>query len=222
MARDYIPRPHAGFAIFENNLMNAVAANATGWNIPADEVDALQELSDAYNEAYKPFAKKHSRTKVHIQNYMDARAEHETHIRYFVNAFVRSNKQVDDSMKVTLGIPVKKKRRRERSVIQDLVWLMITESRSMMMYFKCRVPEKEGRASIHAEADAVELRYSIGSRPASVDETTHSFISSKAGFRIAFNHKFRGQYIYVYARWKNMKNDALSGPWNDVSMDMIS
>lgn len=213
IAKDYIPRGNGEFDTFQLNIAKAVVANGTAWKIPADEVTALQSSSTQYGNLYKIISNKNNRTKSQVDAYNNFRKTYESDLRLFVNGFMRSNKNVPSSILSALGIKQRGRRRKQRSQIITAPIVFIHTLGSMRLKFLCRIESHIGKASIHPEADGIELRYIIGSEPqVAAEKLTHHF-SKKAKFMMEFGDEHRGKKIYVYARWKNEVHEWQSGPW---------
>ena len=90
----------------------------------------------------------------------------------------------------------------------------------------CRVEHDSTRASMHPDADEIEMRYSLlpTGDPAPIDpaETQDSTMSSKAIFRFSGGIGNAGQRLYGYLRWRNKTDEAKSGPWSQIETIVVS
>ena len=217
MAKDYIPRANGKFDTFQSILAKNVVANATAWKIPMDEVNTLKAASIKYSELYKAISIKSNRTQVQVTAHDDFREKtFEPDFRVFVNSFIKTNKNIDVSALSAMGITERKKRRKQRSKIETTPQVFIENIANMWLRFVCRIESHYGKGSIHPESDGLEFRYSIGTKPATPKKATDHQVSKKAHFILKFEEEHRGKTIYIYARWVNQVNDALSGPWSTV------
>lgn len=96
------------------------------------------------------------------------------------------------------------------------------------MKFRVRVAEDGSRASMHAEADFIEVKWLIlnenpnvpgpvptpGPEIPTVDQTTHYAISKKALFLLELGNNLSGKYILAFIRWANANDPGKNGPWS--------
>lgn len=217
MAKDYIPRANGKFDLFQSNLVKMVVDNAATWNIPIAEVNILQANSIKYGKLYKAIFNKGNRTQMQVMKHDQFREKtFEPDIRVFVNSFLRVNKSIDAAALSAMGIPERKKRRRHRTKIETAPNVFIENIATIWLRFVCRIESHYGKGSIHPESDGIEFRYSIGTKPDNPKKATYSRISKKAHFILKFEEEHRGKTVYIYARWINLVNDDLSGPWCNV------
>ena len=159
MAKDYIPRANVKFNLFQQNLVKPVVLNAATWGIPIAEANALAGASAVYGDLYKAISTKQSCTTAQRDAYKIFQSKYEKQIRKFVNAHLRDNKNIDHDKLMIMGVKVRGKKRKSRSAIADTVLLLIEANTGCRIRFICRLPEHEGKTSLHPEADGVERRY---------------------------------------------------------------
>ncbi len=146
------------------------------------------------------------------------RNEFEKQIRRFVNRYLRDNKNADQSVLSSLGIKQMGKKRRSRSAIATHVDLMIKAGDGCRVKFYCRQPNHDGAASLHPEANAVEIRYALGTKPVDFTQCPHVIVSTKAHVWLNLEPEMAGKNIYAFARWVNLSNANLSGPYGNMRM----
>ena len=82
----------------------------------------------------------------------------------------------------------------------------------------CRVIKKSDRASIHHDADVVQMKYIItdvdAQPPATMNDCPNVFTSKRAIFRFAEAANMPGKRLYAFLRWQNDSDKAKSGPYN--------
>ena len=82
--------------------------------------------------------------------------------------------------------------------------------------------EDATRASMHPLADAIEMRYFIGTTPpATAEDAPNNFISKKALFTFEAGSENGGQRLYIFCRYVNFTNQANNGPWTTVHSGTI-
>jgi hypothetical protein len=89
-----------------------------------------------------------------------------------------------------------------------------------------RVESDASRASMHPDADVVEMKYIFlpidAAIPDTPDECPNTETSSKALFRFLAGMENAGKRMVAFLRWKNNTEPAKSGPWNQAMNIIIS
>lgn len=125
----------------------------------------------------------------------------------------------------------------ERAAIEVTPHPLMKTLEGGMVKVKVRLFSDATRASMHPDADAVEIKYSVAANtaasspttptpgtpsggattpaiPATVDDCTSYFLSKKASFNLVLGPAADGKKLYAFFRWINMSNPAKSGPWS--------
>lgn len=90
------------------------------------------------------------------------------------------------------------------------------------MRLRCREQVDSTRASIPAEANAVELRWVISNNaPNSVDDCPDKEIFTEALFNYNFGAGNTAKKIFAFARWIDTTNKNRSGHWSDMVQTVI-
>lgn len=84
--------------------------------------------------------------------------------------------------------------------------------------FRSRVFADATLASLHPDADALEMRWALlphdAPAPQSPAECPHLHVSTKAMFTMAFGVENAGMRLHCYLRWANLREPHKSGLWN--------
>jgi len=79
------------------------------------------------------------------------------------------------------------------------------------------------RASLHKLADAIEMRYVIGSTPpATPDDCPLQHISTRATFILRLNPEHSGKRLYCFFRWVNFSRPQNNGPWSGLRQCVVA
>jgi hypothetical protein len=128
-----------------------------------------------------------------------------------------------DRDRTTLLIPKRDTTPSTRPAITTRPELTITVQGGARFIVENRVKSDSSRASMHPDADYVELRYSIGETPpASADECAVTIIRSKAREILKLKPADARKNFYCYTRWANKTDEAKSGPWTRLHSAVIS
>lgn len=80
---------------------------------------------------------------------------------------------------------------------------------------ECRVVSDSTRTSRHPDADAVEVRYNVGTTaPANPAACTRSHTNKKSRFTIETDIADAGKKFYAFVRWVNLSDASKNGPWS--------
>ena len=125
----------------------------------------------------------------------------------------------------------------ERPAIEVTPHPLLKTLEGGMVKVKVRLFSDATRASMHPDADAVEIKYSVAANatassptpptpgspsgpaagpaiPATIDECTSYFLSKKASFKLTLGPTAEGKKLYAFFRWINMSKPEKSGPWS--------
>jgi len=221
MAKDYIPRGKNEFFTFQQALVTTITNNAAAWNLPAADVSDLSGASAEYTTLYTITGNKKNCTATQREEHNKFRTAYEKQIRKFVNRFLRDNPDTNAAVLHSAGIKQMGKLRRSRAAITVGVDLSGKAMEGCRVKFSCCIPHHDGGASLHPEADAVEIRYSLDKRPAHADECPHSIIIKKAHPVLEFDYAMLGKYVYAFARWVNLSKANHSGQYGNMFTVML-
>ncbi len=86
-----------------------------------------------------------------------------------------------------------------------------------------RVLHDSTRASMHPDADAIEMKYSIGSVPPASEEEALNSRSYKRAIRIfSLGQAQAGQRMYAFFRWSNETDEEKSSQWSTMVQTVIA
>ena len=130
--------------------------------------------------------------------------------------------EYSEADRTALNIPERDSEPTARGKIEVAPDVNITSLAGGFMKIRCRIDEDADRASMHPLADAIEMRYFIGtSAPATAEDAPNSFISKKALFTFEAGSENGGQRLYIFCRYMNLSNQANNGPWTTVHSGTI-
>jgi hypothetical protein len=223
ISKDYIPSGNDEFNIWQKNLISTTSPKVAAWGILAADFDAVKAERDIFIPLYDKISNKGSRTPSDIEAYNTERVKYEKMLRQFVGQWLSNNSQVTDAERVTLAITVKEGSRTPRPAITTSPSIKLKALEGGRIKLTCRVESDSSRASMHPDADAVEVRYIVGTAtPATPADCPNMTIKSKATFTLNMNLADAGKKLYCFTRWINTSDETKSGPWNTVSSVVIS
>lgn len=111
MATYFIPGLDADFAVWQGQFTRAVAANAASLGLTAEALASLAEGSAAWSQAYTAHLKARDAAQAACTAKDGTRADFTVTLQSVARQ-LQANPAVDDSLKLALGLPVGKQRRR--------------------------------------------------------------------------------------------------------------
>jgi len=138
--------------------------------------------------------------------------DYENFIEDFAGEFIIPNSNISDSQVEALGFNRKSDQPGTRAVITDVPFSKLEPIGGSKVTVINRVSSDSSRASMHPEADVVEIKYAIGDAPANVDACPNKETSTRATFTIQLAAADAGKKIHAYVRWRNNVNPEKSGP----------
>jgi len=217
MATYFRDLSNASFFTFFDYLQGQVTANMVAWNIPVANAGALSAAFLVYKPLYNAIVNKQTRTSQQVDDHTAGRKTAEDFIQPFANEFIINNSAISNSTKEALGFNPPTSERHERPQIEDVPFAAMDALPGSRIEFTCRTQSDASRASMHPDADVVEVRYIIASTPpATVNDSTQKEVSTKAKFNIELNAADAGKKIFAFVRWRNNSEPEKSGPFGDM------
>lgn len=209
------------FHTFFGNFNDKVTANGTAWGIDSGKVTELDTVFTGYEPFYLAIVIKKTRTPKQVEDHRQKREDVQDYIEGFANEYIISNSAISDSLIGVMGFNRKANTTAPRPVITEEVFAKIEAQAGSKMLFICRTDTDSSRASVPENADGLELRYTIGTQPATYLDCKEKEISTKARFTLALSPTDAGKKIYGYLRWVNFGDATKNGPWCDMLSTII-
>jgi len=213
---------NASFFDFFKKLRTDAALNQAAWNIPTANVTALGDAFTVYEPLYNAIKNKQTRTPQQVDDHTEGRDTAEDFIQPFANEFIINNSAISNSTKEALGFNPPTTEQHERPQIEDVPFAAMDAQPGSRIEFTCRTLSDASRASMHPDADVVEVRFIVGTTPpATVNDCSQKEISSKAKFTIELNAADAGKKIFAFVRWRNNSEPSKSGPYGDMLTTVV-
>lgn len=223
MQTDYIPRKDTDFNMFQRILSETVQAKLAAWNINTLAFNKLQTARAPYEIAYTKNSNRSMRTTTHVMEHRRFRNEYTAAIRTFVKEQIAGNTSITDPERAGIKLNAAIRTKHKRSGIDDTPMVSSKTMNGGWIQMIVRTDSDSSRSSMHPLADAIEVAYTIDTTaPLSPGGCGNNFISTKAKFIIPLDVKHAGKRMYGFARWKNIRNHAKSGPWSRLFQTMIA
>jgi len=210
---DFIPDDDPGFFDWQDNYVTMVVANFLAWLIPLAAKDDLVAKQAAYVPLYNAIKVKSNRTTAQVGAHRAGRFTYEKYLRSFNKQYTLFNNAITIEKKLELEITVPDTEPSSRKAIETSPFVKLFASAGARIKAECRVDNDSSRASMHPDADEVEVAYEIGTDPAGWEKCTKKITSSKARFFIPFASEDIGKKVYFFFRWKNKTDESKSGPF---------
>jgi hypothetical protein len=217
MAVDFIPRPDAAFETFFRNLTDYVIDNATRWgHIKPDDVDALENLFDTWNNAYELTLVPHIPQLTAEKNRV--RTATERALRAFINRFLRWPPVTDldrDKMHIRNWDTIRTPQGAPTTVPE------IEVDSSVIRQLSLRLRDYGSKHwSKPDHIHGMELTWGIQeTRPTIVTDLPHYETETSNPILLTFEEEERGKRVFFTARWINAT--AQPGPWSDIESAFV-
>ena len=201
---------------FYNQSIEYLITNKVRLNLSAGHEASLDGKRTEWNSVYPKAKNPAVATKPIRERKNELIVEIEKEIREVYADIPASVLTLDD--RSTLNIPERDSEPTPRPVILDSPIIKVNSLEGAQMEFICRTDTDSTRASMHKDADGIELVYKIGEpAPTFPAECNRNHISTKAKFVLKLDLSDSGKKMTGFARWKNNTNSEKSGPWSSFS-----
>jgi len=219
---DYIPNGHVKFHEWQENLVKQVNNNAAAWQIAPPLVTELNDERNVYVPFFNAIVNKNTRSRQQVVAHVMAKKDYESFLRSFVRANLIGNTNIPVGSKLALGLKPRLQQRKSRPAITTAPEVELKALGGYRLLIVCRTEGDVTRASVHPDANGVELRYKIGKPlPLNFKETNEFLFSTKARITLPEMPEHEGETISIFARWKNLTDDTRSGPWCNIHSVVI-
>ena len=216
--RNFIPYADSAFNGWQGVLMPKVAARATELNIPSDVLAAVQALKTRWDTAYAIAEDPATRTKGAVKEKQEARAAYEAGLRRLIRTYLTYSPVLTDQDREDMGLPVHKTTRTPAPVASNAPWM--TAGGYGPRVVRIDFGESPTSSAKPAGQHCVELASTIAeTRPAEVDDLTHSAVVTHTPLLLTFKESERGRTLWFAARWENTRGK--KGPWSEIFSAVI-
>jgi hypothetical protein len=215
---DYIPMALVSFLLFIDDLVAAVIANKTRWDIPDNEVADLQAVYASFKAIFAQSEDPMTRTSVVIAQRNEAKAVLIQKMRQMVEFRIRRNPAVTKADLIAMHLkPYKVPSPAPAPSTIPEVEIEMPYPRVVCIKFREVGAKRLGKpAGIHG----LECLWVIAeSPPAHIDDLLHSAFATRNPLELSFDEDARGKRIYFAARWES--GAAKKGLWSDIFSAVI-
>ncbi|MDR1127513.1 MAG: hypothetical protein LBL06_05230 [Treponema sp.] len=215
---DYIPMTLVNFLLFIDDLVAAVVANKTRWDIPDDEVTALQTAHAAFKALFAQSEDPSTRTSVVIAQRNDARAALTKMARQMVEFRIRRNPAVTTADLIAMYLkPYNSPSPSPTPTTIPEIEIETPHPRVVRIKFREGGARRRGKPlGIHG----LECLWVISeSPPTHISDLIHSTFTTRNPLEISFDEDKRGKRIYFAARWES--GTVKKGLWSDIFSAII-
>jgi len=222
MAKDYIPRPNDEFNGWFLNLVVYVKTKTTGANaewrhIPAEEIELLEGVHEAWVYAYEPTLG--PRNDALIQTRNDTRREAEAIIRPFVQRYLMWP-PVTDTDRRSMRLTVRDKTRTDHREVPQMVAATLEPGPVRQVILNFKIEGADHRAKPEGYDGAVII-YAVGPTAFTRVEDLRDGheIASRTPHTLHFTDEQRGQIVSVCLCWQNERGTR--GAWSQILSTVI-
>jgi hypothetical protein len=214
---DYIPRSDSELVAWSANFTAKVAAGATAWSIPAEEVARLQKLNTDF-AALHAQADSPDKTKVIVAKKDSARKTLVDKIREMAN-FRLKNPIITDDERISLGLHVHDTTPSSIGVPvhPPELDLEVIDFGLIKVHFYDK--ESGNKARPYGMSGAVIAYGVLDTPPENESPLNESVLATRNPHVLSFHMQERGKTVYVSICWQNEKGE--KGPWSKIQSTII-
>ena len=225
--KNYIPRDNAGFFNWQGNLIIVTTPKLVTWGIAAGDFTPITTRQGQYEPLYIKISNKKNSTTADRVAHDEKRKVYEKELRDFVGRFLAKNPLVTDEDRAVLNITIPDTTKTARPAIDTVPAVKASSKPGAAIEVVHRVDKDSSRPSLHADADAVEVRYIIVAKgdilpPVDPEDFPKSVTSRKAKLLIKGGVMNAGSKLYGYSRWINTSDAGKSSGWSQLYSVVIT
>ena len=214
---DYIPKRDSELVAWSANFTTGVAANASAWGIPPDEVNALQIANDTF-AALHAQADSPLKNSVIVAEKNAARKVLEAKIRELAG-FRLKNPIITDADRVALGLHVRDTTPTNipAPTSRPELDIDVLDFRRLKVIF--HDIGSDSKAKPYGVNGAVIIYAVLDAPPADHSVLTRSVLATRTPHTLEFTEEERGKTVYVAISWQNEKGE--KGPWSEIESAIV-
>ncbi len=219
---DYIPTTDEGFDTFQKNLVKQVTDNAAAWQIWSVALAKLSPLQAKWVATWGIAVTKTKRSMEVVSAKNQARRTYVKELRLFIQAQIFRNPAMKEGDIQLCGLKPYDKTKTPPPLLSVLPSIFAFYLPGNILLFRFYRLEGEAGKFYRGKpkgAARLELRYNIGAEPASPDDCEFTENVGRSPIRIQLQPQHRGQKVWFYARWLNVRNEP--GPWTDLGSFLL-
>jgi hypothetical protein len=209
---DYIPRKDSELVPWSANFNSKVAANASRWGIPPEEVADLQNACDVFVSLHAKADSPDSTTVIVAQKNA-ARKKYVALVRAMAG-FRLKNPIITDAERLDMGLHVRDTTRTTIDVpkTRPEFAIEVVDFRRLKASFHDQGSKSKAKPY---GVDGVVFIYAVlDAPPADHNALTRSVMATRTPHIFEFTEEERGKTVYMAACWQNEKGR--KGPWSEI------
>ncbi|MDR1215812.1 MAG: hypothetical protein LBK25_03920 [Treponema sp.] len=210
---DYIPANSVEFLLFLDNLVAAVIANKTRWDIPDAEATDLQTIHATFKALFAQSENPTTRTSVVIAQRNDTKTALTQKVRQMIEFRLRRNPAVTTADLVAIHLkPYKSSSPSSTPTTIPEIEIETPHPRVVRIKFHEGAVRRWGKpAGIHG----LECLWVMAETPPThINDLLHSAFVTRSPLELIFDEDERGKRIYFAARWES--GTVKKGLWSDI------
>jgi hypothetical protein len=214
---DFIPRKDSELVAWSANFVGEVAAHATAWNIPEDEVTVLQAATASF-ASFHALADNPARNAVVVAEKNAAREDLIAKIRSMANFRLR-NPSVLAADRIALGLRVRDDNPTEVAVPRSRPEIDINVVDFRRLSIRFHDMGSHGKAKPYGTVGATIAYATLDAPPADPSDLTRNVLATRTPHVLEFAEEERGRTVYVAICWQNTRGER--GPWSEIESAIV-
>lgn len=214
---DYLPTKETDLVDWVANFVKEMTANANAWQIPAEEIAAIQQKGDLFRDLHMKCAGA-DKTEGLVSDKNAAKRVLKSSIRKLVN-FRFSNPIITDSQRIQCGLHAKDQSRTTIAAPKSRpeFGVKVTDLRRIKIDFRDQGSNKAAKP--YGISGAVISYAVLPAPPAEPSELSRAFLATRTPCTLEFTEEERGRTVYIALQWQNNKGQ--KGAYSEIQSALI-
>ena len=219
--RGPFPTPDADFNSYVNAAVPYLEVNRVRLNVTIANVNTATVQKNSWNTLFAASQNNATRTSAITADKNNVRTQLENQLRLIYADIAES--ALTETDRATLHLPKRDTVPSPRPHIETQPYAEMQPLGGGRIKITLRVQNDGSRASMHPDADSVEMAYTIGSEVPISPEACNNHITYKGSIETKdFGVANETKRLFAYFRWKNDSDETKSSPWSNLQQVVIA
>jgi hypothetical protein len=214
---DYLPQKEDDLLDWAENFSQQVANSTAAWQIPQDEVAALQNALSSFRDLHAQTSSP-AKNSILVAEKNAAKDELIRIIRAMVN-FRFANPLITDAIRVQCGLHVKDHVHTSHGAPTTRPEFEVRDKDFRRLDIDFRDQGSSSRAKPYGMTGAVVSWAALDHVPAEPGALSKTILVTRTPFTLEFTEEDRGKTVYIALQWQNAKGQ--KGPWSEIKSAII-
>lgn len=218
MSKDYIPRTHDEFYVWQGNFYDRANEKLSSFKIDPDKFKPVTTAQSKYLQAFNRASNPDGANRADRVERDEREADYKTVIRQFVNESIRYNSNVSDYDKKYLQLTIPDTSPTPAAIPNSRPDLKIDSSEPQQHTIHIQDENLTSKMKPMGVAEC-EIWHKISETPPEDEDLAYIGSAKKSYFLVRYTSSVSGERVYYKARWVNTRGE--KGPWGRLESAVI-